>query len=368
MLSDPVFLKNNERRNRRIMRKVTVNASKKYDILIGSGLLCMAGEMIKQVAGGSCAAIISDSNVAPLHMEKVKKTLEGAGYRVETYVFEAGESNKNIDTFEEILNFFADSKLDRTDVVAALGGGVTGDMAGFAASVYLRGIHLVQLPTTVLAAVDSSVGGKTAINLPAGKNLAGAFYQPELVICDTDTFATLPDREYKSGFAEIIKYAVIAQPKLLDMINSSDVSIDEIIELCVKIKRDIVEADEFEKGQRQLLNFGHTIGHAVEKASDFELLHGEAVAIGMVMMAKAAVKKGICIDKCLEDIIKACETVGLPVSADYSHEVLMNMICSDKKVRGNTINVILPEHAGKCNIENITIEEMSSLLDMALKK
>lgn len=350
------------------MRKVTVNASKKYDILIGSGLLPQSGELIKQAAGGNCAAVISDSNVAPLYMQILRASLEAAGYRVVAHVFEAGEANKNIDTFAEILNFLAANRLDRTDVVAALGGGVTGDMAGFAASVYLRGIRFVQLPTTVLAAVDSSVGGKTAIDLPAGKNLAGAFYQPELVICDTDTLASLPEREYSSGFAEIIKYAVIAEPKLIDMIQSSERDIDEIIEICVRIKRDIVEADEFEAGNRQLLNFGHTIGHAVEKASGFKLLHGEAVAVGMSMIAKAAVRKGICTKKCLEDIIGACKAEGLPVSADYSRRELMDMIRADKKVRGNTINVILPEHTGKCEISNITIEEMSSLLDMALQE
>ena len=152
------------------------------------------------------------------------------------------------------------------------------------------------------------------------------------------------------------------------MIQTPERDIDEIIEICVKIKRDIVEADEFEAGQRQLLNFGHTIGHAVEKASDFKLLHGEAVAVGMSMIAKAAVRKGICTKECLEDIIRACRAAGLPVEASYSHELLMNMICSDKKVRGNTINVILPEYTGKCIIKNITIEEMSSLLDMALQE
>lgn len=349
------------------MREVTVNASKKYDILIGRGLLEQSGKLIKQVTGGSCVAVVTDSNVAPLYMQTLKAGLEAAGCRVVTYVFEAGEANKNIHTFAEILNFLAANRLDRTDAVAALGGGVTGDMAGFAASVYLRGIRFVQFPTTVLAAVDSSVGGKTAIDLPAGKNLAGSFYQPEIVICDTGTLDTLPEREYSSGFAEIIKYAVIAEPKLLDMIQSSERDIDEIIEICVRIKRDIVEADEFEAGRRQLLNFGHTIGHAVEKASGFKLLHGEAVAVGMSMIAKAAVRKGICTKECLEDIIRACRAAGLPVEASYSHELLMNMICSDKKVRGNTINIILPEYTGKCEISNITIEEMSSLLDMALQ-
>ncbi len=349
------------------MRKITVNASKKYDILIGSGLLEQAGEYIKQAAGGSCAAIITDSNVAPLYMQILKTSLETAGYEVVIYIFEAGETNKNIDTFAKILNFLAINRLDRTDVIAALGGGVTGDMAGFAASVYLRGIHLVQIPTSILAAVDSSVGGKTAIDLPTGKNLAGSFYQPELVICDTDTFASLPEREYKNGFAEIIKYGIIAEPRLIEMINSPNANIDEIIEICVEIKKDIVEADEFEAGSRQILNFGHTIGHAIEKASDFKLLHGEAVAVGMVLIARAAVRKGICTEECLDDIIRACENRGLPVSADYNHKTLMDKICSDKKVRGNTINIVLPKHTGKCVIENITIEEMSSLLDTALQ-
>ena len=351
------------------MKKIIVNASKKYNILIGRGLLARSGDLIREAAGGGCAAIISDSNVAPLYMETLSASLQAAGYRVVSHVFEAGESNKNIDTFAELLNFLAANRLDRTDVVVALGGGVTGDMAGFAAAVYLRGISFVQVPTTVLAAVDSSVGGKTAIDLPAGKNLAGAFYQPALVICDTDTLDSLPRREYSSGFAEIIKYGVIAEPGLLDMIlKASADNIDDIIEICVKIKRDIVEADEFEAGMRQLLNFGHTIGHAVEKASDFNLLHGEAVAVGMAMIAKAAVRAGRCTERCLEDITEACSIYGLPVRASYDRDTLLGMIASDKKVRGNTINVILPEDTGSCVIENITIEEMGRLLDAALQE
>lgn len=350
------------------MKKVVVNASKKYDIMIGGGLLDKAGKLIKQAAGGGCVAIITDSNVVSLYAKQLETSLKDAGYKVVTYVFEAGEAGKNIDTFADILNFLASNKLDRTDIVAALGGGVTGDMAGFAASVYMRGIKFVQIPTTLLAAVDSSVGGKTAIDLPAGKNLAGAFYQPQIVICDTDTLKTLPDRQYSSGFAEIIKYAVITEPNLIKMIGDKNkYAIDDIIEICVKIKRDIVQTDEFETGNRQLLNLGHTIGHAIEKASGFEMLHGEAVAAGLVMITKAAVKMNICGNQCLEDIITACRQMDLPVSVQYSRDELLDMICSDKKVRGNTINIILPEYIGSCIIKNITIEEMSSVLDMALQ-
>ena len=337
---------------------------KSYQILFRTDFSGLSAELVR-LSIGKKLLLVTDSNVEPLWSNAVLEQL--SGFDTELCVLPAGEEHKGMDGILQICAACVAHGMDRDSAILALGGGVVGDMAGFAASVYLRGIRFVQFPTTVLAAVDSSVGGKTAIDLPAGKNLAGSFYQPEIVICDTGTLDTLPEREYSSGFAEIIKYAVIAEPKLLDMIQTPERDIDEIIEICVKIKRDIVEADEFEAGQRQLLNFGHTIGHAVEKASDFKLLHGEAVAVGMVMIAKAAVRKGICTEECLDDIVSACKKEKLPVSADYSCKELMDMICSDKKVRGNTINVILPEHTGKCEISNITIEEMSSLLDMALQ-
>lgn len=364
------------------MITVQVKASKEYDILIGRGILDNAGAYIKKAAGGAKAAVICDSNTFPLYGKTVADSLASAGYEVCTYAFEAGEKSKTLRTYGEILGFLAENRLDRKDVVAALGGGVAGDMGGFAAATYMRGISYVQIPTTLLAAVDSSVGGKTAVDLPAGKNLAGAFYQPSLVLCDTGTLDTLPERELNSGFAEVIKYGIIEDKDILDAVMDleasgfEEASMEHLIRRCVEIKRDVVEKDEFEGGYRKVLNFGHTIGHAIEKAADFRLLHGEAVAAGMMMMTRAAVKRGECDPDCPERLEEALSKYHLPVdtrtlpldAADgmFSKEVLMNAIRSDKKAAGSGIDIVLPLEAGRCRIEKVSFEEMSDILDLAL--
>ena len=274
------------------MTTVKVNASASYCVNIGAGLLEKAGEMIKNISSPCRIAVISDDKVFSLYGKKVTESLEKSGFDVVSYTFKNGEQSKNLDTYGKILEFLAASRLSRTDMVAALGGGVVGDMAGFCAATYLRGIKYVQIPTTILAACDSSVGGKCAVDLSCGKNLAGAFHQPSLVICDTNCFKTLDQRQVSCGFAEIIKYGVICDKELFESL-SGDIDIEAVLTKCVSIKRDIVQRDEKESGDRKLLNLGHTLGHAVEKHSGFSLTHGEAVAIGMVMIAKIAENEGI---------------------------------------------------------------------------
>ena len=265
------------------MKTVKVSASKEYEVIIGSGLLLSAGEKIRAVAPkAEKAAIVSDDNVAPIYLEKVEKSLQAQGFQVCSFVFPHGEGSKNGRTYLEILNFMAANHISRSDLAIALGGGVVGDITGFAAATYLRGIKYVQLPTSLLAMVDSSVGGKTAIDLDEGKNLAGAFCQPELVLCDLDTLQTLSPDFFTDGCAEVLKYGVLGDRVLFDHLKERGQDFDReyVISRCVEMKRDYVCEDEFDNGVRRKLNLGHTIGHAIEKCSDYTIPHGHAVAAG----------------------------------------------------------------------------------------
>ena len=348
------------------MIKVNVKASKEYDVLIGSGIL---PEIDRYISGPKKAALIADSNTGPLFARTVKQSLTDRGLEVFEYVFEAGEKSKTLKTYSEILDFLAEARFGRGDVVCALGGGVTGDMAGFAAATYMRGIGYIQIPTTLLAAVDSSVGGKTAIDLPAGKNLAGAFYQPDIVICDTDTLRSLDRRQMNSGRAEVIKYAMIADETIFDMLRESEKSGDmtELIARCVEIKRDIVQEDEFEGGSRKLLNFGHTIGHAIEKASGYEILHGEAVAAGMMCMCRGAAAEGLCESDFTGRLGAVLEENGLPLTTTFDKDTLMDLIRSDKKASGDGIDIVVPERIGKCAVKRVSFDEMDRILGAALR-
>ncbi len=344
------------------MIKVKVEASKKYDIVIGRGLLENAGEYIAPFAKNKMAVLISDDKVFALYGEKVKASLKDAGINCVTFTFPNGEQSKNSDTYIQILNFMAENKICRKDILIALGGGVVGDMAGFAAATFLRGIPFIQIPTTLLAAVDSSVGGKTAIDLSVGKNLVGAFYQPSLVLCDCDTLNTLDEENYKSGMAEVIKYAFIKDKNLYDYLVSGNCDIEKIISICTKIKSEIVNADEFDTGIRQILNFGHTFGHAIETYSNFKLIHGYAVAIGMCMMAKSAEKLEICSKETAQKIIALIEKYGLPTSYDISDETVASLMLSDKKVMGSSINMIVPKEIGQCEILPVPTENILNFI------
>ncbi len=339
---------------------VRVNASGSYDVIIGNGIMDSVGERCKRLFGICKAVIVTDDNVAPLYLERVKNSFEGAGYETVSFIFKNGEESKNIETLSQLLEFMAENRVTRSDTVVALGGGVTGDMAGFAAAVFLRGIRFVQIPTTLLAMVDSSVGGKTAVDLKSGKNLAGAFYQPDAVFCDYSALDTLEPEIFSEGMAEVIKYGVIFDKKLFECVKKGDVKsdIEKIITRCVELKRDVVESDEHDKGERQLLNFGHTIGHAVEKCSNFGISHGNSVAIGMVIAAKASFNMGWVKENCTYEIIEALKNNSLPVKSEYSADELFDVTLNDKKRAGDSISLVIPEKLGKCILKKVPVSQV----------
>ena len=346
------------------MKTVKVQASKRYDVIIGSALLPCLGEYLAKVTKAKKIAIVSDSNVWPLYGRVVTDAL--AGYETLSFVFSAGEESKNGETYLKLLNFLAENKLTRSDCLVALGGGVVGDLTGFAAATYLRGVDFVQVPTTLLAAVDSSVGGKTAIDLDAGKNLAGAFYQPSLVLCDLDTLNTLPENIFRDGCAEVIKYGVLYDEALFAHLEEKGLGFNReaVIARCVELKRDVVAQDEFDRGERQKLNLGHTVGHGIEACSGYKISHGSAVAAGMGIVSRAAAKLGICSQGCAEKIEAVIRAFGLPVNSEFSAKELYLCALSDKKRSGGTVNLILPEKIGFCRIAPTKVDEVEALIEM----
>ncbi|MBQ3192099.1 MAG: 3-dehydroquinate synthase [Oscillospiraceae bacterium] len=350
------------------MTTVTVNASKTYDIHIGSGLLPKLGQEAVKLGRARKVCVVSESNVFPLYGNTAVSSLENAGFTVITYIFPAGEESKNGLVFLELVNFLAENQLTRTDMLVALGGGVAGDLAGFAAATFLRGIRFIQVPTTLLAAVDSSVGGKTAIDLPAGKNLCGAFCQPSLVLCDTDTLNTLPDAVFRAGCAEVIKYGVLYDPELFSHLEKEGLSFDRetVIRRCVEWKRDVVMEDEFDTGARMKLNLGHTIGHGVEAKSHFGISHGEAVAIGMAIVSRAAAKLGHMGREDCERLLAVLKTFGLPTGTDYTGDDLYRYTLSDKKRSGAVVKLIVPRAIGRCDILPTAVEALKSFIEAGL--
>ncbi len=346
------------------MKHVTVNASKTYDVLIGRGLLDEAGERIRSVCGADTAVIVAGDRVWPLYGERLSRSLAAAGFHVEHIIIPHGEEHKTLETYSHILNELCRLHVTRSDVLAALGGGVTGDLTGFAAATYQRGCAFVQIPTTLLAMVDSSVGGKTAVDLPGGKNQAGAFYQPSLVLCDTDTLETLPEEEYRSGCAEVIKYAMLGDADFFASIQRTPVhkQIEDVIERCVSMKREIVREDEFDTGLRRLLNLGHSFGHAIEHCSAYQILHGEAVAIGMAMITRAAVKKGSCEEETLKQLLKLLRAYGLPTDCAFGVQELYESMRSDKKMTGSTMHLVVPEKIGCCRVLPVSAADLPDWL------
>ena len=350
------------------MKTVTICASQDYSVLIGADILQQLGSLLTSVQSTGKAAIISDTNVWPLYGESVSASLKASGYETSSFVFPAGEESKNANTYIQILNFLADNQLTRSDILIALGGGVVGDITGFAAATYLRGISYIQVPTSLLAMVDSSVGGKTAIDLPAGKNLVGAFYQPKLVICDTNVLKTLPANTFRDGCAEIIKYGILYDAALFAHLSTNGLAFDRetVISRCVELKRDVVGEDEFDTGARQKLNLGHTIGHAVEAASHFSVSHGQAVAIGIGIVSRAAHTHALCSKQTVHDIENVLRHFGLPISTQYDAHVLYQNALSDKKRSGGFVNLIIPCAIGKCIIHKTPVTELESFIKAGL--
>lgn len=313
--------------------------------------------------------IVSDSNVAPLYLLKVKKSLAEAGFFTQTHVVPAGEESKSVAVLGELLEAFAEAHLTRTDLAVALGGGVIGDLTGFAAGCYLRGIRFVQIPTTLLAAVDASVGGKTAVNLAHGKNLAGLFHQPIGVYCDVDTLQTLPEHEIADGAAEAIKHGILDDPALFDIYENGNPAekYEEIIVRSVIYKSRIVMEDPNEKGVRKMLNLGHTPAHAIERLSNFAISHGHAVAIGLAIVARASVRRGILDSDESARIINTIRRSGLPVFCPYSAADMATVAALDKKAAASDITVILPEKIGQCRMEKMPLSELEALFTDGLE-
>ena len=350
------------------MKTVHVSASRGYDVVIGSGLLETLGRTAEQLCPGRTACLVSDDTVFGLYGAAAAASLEAAGFTVCTWVFPHGEQAKCGESFLQLVNFLAEHRLTRADLLVALGGGVTGDLTGFAAACYLRGVRVLQVPTSLLALVDSSVGGKTAIDLPAGKNLCGAFYQPVGVLCDTDLLRTLPEDIFRDGCAEVIKYGVLGSRDLFDRLAAAHVrdQAEAIVADCVAMKRDVVEADEFDTGRRQLLNLGHTLGHAVEAGSDFRLSHGKSVAIGMAMIVRAAASKGFCSPETRDELLALLTRYGLPTETDQTPESILRTALGDKKRQGGSITLVVPAEIGRCVLHKIPVEELSQWIEAGI--
>lgn len=403
------------------MKKIRVNASKGYEVIIGRNLIENLGEHIYNHLNYDLSinykrkiCIVTDSNVAPLYLGKIVSSLKNIATNQEAYdfevyhfIFSAGEASKNLSTINDIVEFLAEKEFTRNDLLLALGGGITGDITGFAAATYLRGISFIQIPTTLLAAVDSSVGGKTGVNLAHGKNLIGAFWQPDLVICDCNTFSTLSKDIFLDGIAEAIKYGVIFDKKLFEEITESQLytqisdskifidrifsgkkklsemsfskdfydnysnikpglTIEDLVFQCVKIKSNIVEQDEKEMGLRKLLNFGHTIGHSIEKNSNYSISHGHAVAIGMLIASKGAYQLGLTSQDCSLTIKEALIFQGFQLECPYTAQSLAKVALNDKKRDGNNIVLIIPEKLGKCILAPLEISKLTEFISLGL--
>jgi len=355
------------------MRTVHVSAaSKEYDVLIGIDAVRSLGAEAKKLCPKALKAlVVSETNVAPLYLDTVNDQLEGAGFEVTDYVFGAGEQNKNITEIAEMWNKMAEAGFTRTDIVIGLGGGVTTDMAGFAASTFLRGISVIQIPTSLLAMVDASVGGKTGIDIPMGKNQVGAFWQPTLVLEDISFLRTLPDDVFTEGMGEVTKHAFIMDLDLFDKLEKANGSIrddeellEEIVYMNVSDKASVVGEDENDNGRRQTLNFGHTVGHVIERDSGFTKPHGICVAKGMGIIMDACVRAGTLSAEDAEKMKDLLRLYKLPVSDEITPEAIVEGAMNDKKKRGDTLSVILVNKIGSAEIKKMTKEEFLEFLSV----
>lgn len=337
------------------MKTVQVQTNRCYPVIVGSGIL----PQITQYITAKKVCIISDDHVWPLYGNSLTNILSDAGIAVCHFLIPAGEASKNFENYHKTIQFLAENEITRTDHLIALGGGVVGDLAGFAAATYLRGISYIQVPTSLLAMVDASVGGKTGIDLPAGKNLCGAFWQPSAVLCDTDTCKTLPQNVFLDGCAEVIKYGVLFDSDLFAHLENTGTNFDPeaVISRCIALKCDVVANDEFDNGVRKLLNLGHTFGHAIEKCSDYVISHGKAVSIGMAMVARST--------KCqdAQRIVSLLQQFGLPTSTSIPANKLYDAVLLDKKRSGDTIELILPHAIGECHIVPTPIHHLKTLIE-----
>lgn len=344
-----------------------------YSIRVGAGILPTLGAFLRELGAGSRVAVITNPTVGDLYGDAVRRSLEAAGFEMVRVDIADGEEHKNLASLSHIYDQLIGAQLDRGSTLIALGGGVVGDVGGFSAATFLRGIALVQVPTTLVAQVDASIGGKTAINHPAGKNVIGAFYQPRLVLSDVELLRSLPRREFVSGLAEVIKYGVILDAELFDFLETTlpqvlagdlDVLV-RIVTRCSGLKAAVVGADETETEYRAILNFGHTLGHAIETVTGYtRYLHGEAVAMGMIFAARLSHARGYCDRGTVERIRGLVAAVGLPVDppGDLDPRSVVTAVGTDKKTREGTVTFVCIDDIGRTRLERLSAREIASYL------
>ena len=348
-----------------------------YDIVIEKDFSRLSEAVTKLGISGRKICIVTESHVGPIYADAVRSELEKTGNKVFVYTFNAGEENKNLSTVEDVYEFLIKNKFDRKDMLAALGGGVTGDLTGFAAATYLRGISFIQIPTSLLAQVDSSIGGKTGVDFRAYKNMVGAFYQPKLVYMNMSVHRTLDERQFNSGFGEIIKHGLIKDNEYYMWLRENAGAIKELdydaleymISRSCEIKRDVVEKDPTEKGDRALLNFGHTLGHAIEKLMNFQLYHGECVGLGMLASLEISRMRGLISQSDADDAIDMMKLYSFPMNiSGIEAKDIVAISKSDKKMDAGRIKFVLLDRIGNAFLDmTVTDEEMLLALDKIIK-
>ena len=351
------------------MEKIHINLGKdSYDIVIDSGLIRHAGDAVSSLTGAHDAAIITEDGIDRLYGMDLVKSLESAGIRTQMIVVPSSEKSRSLSIVNRVYGALVDFGLPSDGVLIALGGRVVGDITGFVAATYHRGIAYIQFPTSVLSQIGSAIGGKITLDITAGKNLVGAFWQPSLVLCDTDTLDTLPREIFLDGCAEVIKYAILYDSDFFHYLASTGPGFDKayVIERCVTMKRDVVARDEFDTGERRLLNLGHTVGHGVEAKSNFTLSHGKSVAIGTAIIARSAVNYQLLSQECAIKIENLLREFCLPVRTQDSAKELASFALSDKKRTGGTVSLVVPRAIGRCEILSTPVEELENFIQAGL--
>lgn len=347
------------------MRTIQVKTSREYDVLLGKGLIADLPRLVAPFCRGRKVGIVTDDTVDALYASAAAEVLQTSGYEVAKYVIPHGESSKNITTLSDVLEHFATCHFTRKDILISIGGGVIGDITGLAAALFMRGIQFIQVPTTLLSVVDASVGGKTAVDLKSGKNMIGAFWQPSLVVADTQIIADLPEAIFAEGMAEVIKSDLIANAGIVGMIHKGIIkeNVDQMVTSCIGMKRDVVEQDEYEtKGLRKVLNMGHTVAHAIEKLSNYSVSHGIAVATGLVWEAQIACQVGLCRASLVKDIREAVDVYSLYYDVPFMVESMVDAMRSDKKNDDSRIDFVFPVTYGKWQEHKLELQELVTLL------
>ncbi len=347
------------------MRKICVETDNPYEIIVQRGVFEHCSEIISAFFDSRNTVIVTDETVYRIYGKILEDKLLNEGFKVGVFILKDGEQSKNLDNLSLLYEFLSKSQITRDDFIIALGGGVVGDLAGFAAASFLRGISFIQIPTTLVAQVDSSIGGKTAINIKSGKNLVGAFHQPSLVICDPDLLSTLSPKTFCDGMGEVIKYAVAFSELLFIKLSKTNIYdiLEEVIFECILCKKNIVENDERDLDNRMKLNLGHTVGHAIEKYNNYKnITHGQAVSIGMVYIMQQGEKLGITRKNETEKLKRLLEKFNLPTTADISHENIFYNSLSDKKRRGNNITIVIVSEIGKSHLLTLNLDEYKNFL------